>query len=205
MKQRVDGSLSNFNRGVKVVQSGVVGFIDADPKYPHCRATAYTREHAGLFGRAERYVQQVDAVFKSNLPERWASQREAALRNQGDWSIFDTAFSTITVNRNFRTACHRDAGDYKEGFGVMTALITGEFSGGVLIFPRYRAGVFFTTGDVLLADVHEVHGNTPFQGKIGRYERISLVFYYRQRLLRCASADEEFQKSREWGSGKVFS
>jgi hypothetical protein len=202
-QKRRDGTTPGFNRGLKKVLSGVAGFMDADPKFPHCRLTAYTREHTELFYLAKDYVQKVDEVFRENLPVRWAAQREAASKNEGDWSIFDTSFSTITINRNFRTACHRDAGDYKDGFGVMSALITGEFSGGVLVFPRYRVGVTFGTGDVLLADVHEVHANTPFVGRIGRYERISLVFYYRQKLLKCARAEEEFAKSREWGSGKV--
>ncbi len=202
-KHRRDGATSGFNRGLKKVASGIAGFMDADPKFPHCRATAYTRENADLFKNAAGYVQQIDGIFRENMPERWAAQKEAALHAEGDWSIFDTAFSTVTVNRNFRTACHRDAGDYKPGFGVMTSLITGDFRGGILIFPRYRAGVFFDTGDVLLADVHEVHGNTPFVGRIGRFERISLVFYYRQKLLQCDTAAAEYAKSREWGSGKA--
>ena len=36
--------------------------------------------------------------------------------------IPETAFSTITINRNFRTALHRDAGDYKDGFGNLTVI-----------------------------------------------------------------------------------
>jgi hypothetical protein len=31
--------------------------------------------------------------------------------------------------------------------------------------------------DVLLADVHEWHGNTPLLGVPGGYQRISTVFY----------------------------
>lgn len=200
---RRDGVTSGFNRGLKKVLSGVAGYMDADSKFPHCRTTAYTRDNAELFHQAVGYVKRIDEVFKDSLPDRWAAQKIASQHRSGDWSIFGTSFSTITINRNFRTACHRDAGDFKAGFGVMTSLITGDFAGGILVFPRYRTGVFFGTGDVLLADVHEVHGNTPFEGRIGRYERISLVFYYREKLLRCGTAQEEFNKSREWGSGKV--
>jgi hypothetical protein len=40
-----------------------------------------------------------------------------AEQSSQDFIIKDTAFSTVTVNKNFRTAGHYDNGDLKEGFG----------------------------------------------------------------------------------------
>ena len=34
-----------------------------------------------------------------------------------NFRIEDTAFTTITINKDYRTAVHTDAGDYAAGFG----------------------------------------------------------------------------------------
>ena len=41
---------------------------------------------------------------------------------QPHYKIKNTCFSTITINRNFRTALHKDAGDFSEGFGNLTVI-----------------------------------------------------------------------------------
>ena len=48
--------------------------------------------------------------------------------------IAETCFSTITVNRNFRTALQRDSGDYRQGFGVMFVCTTGDLKGDIFYF-----------------------------------------------------------------------
>lgn len=54
-------------------------------------------------------------------------------------------------------------------------------------------------GDVLLADVHEWHGNTPLVPTRWPYERISFVFYYRAKMLECGSAAEELERAKALG------
>jgi hypothetical protein len=118
-----------------------------------------------------------------------------------------TPFTTITCNKSFRTAAHIDAGDLKEGFGVMCSM--GDFEGCDLVFPRYRTAVRYREGDVLLANVHQVHGNTPLltpegkEPKLGREpERLVCVFYYREKMDQCESTIEkehEFINKREKG------
>jgi hypothetical protein len=39
--------------------------------------------------------------------------------------------------------------------------------------------------DVLLADVHEYHGNTTIIGEEGKYQRISTVMYFRTNMRNC--------------------
>jgi hypothetical protein len=115
-------------------------------------------------------------------------------QTKSDWVVPGTAFTTITVNMNFRTAVHKDAGDLKQGFGVLSVLEAGDYSGCYLVFPQYRVAVDMRSADVLLCDVHEWHGNTPLVGKKGKYQRISVVLYYREKMFKCGTAEEELAR-----------
>jgi 2-oxoglutarate-Fe(II)-dependent dioxygenase family protein len=86
--------------------------------------------------------------------------------------------TTITVNKNFRTAIHTDRGDLKVGFSSLTGL--GKFSGGLLVIPRYRVAFNIRPSSVLMMDTHEFHGNTRITG-----DCISCVLYCRERITRC--------------------
>ena len=168
-------------RGIK---HGVLGYMDKSNLNP-CRTTSYTRDHWEQFSTTVMpYVQAVDQVFQTYMHERWAAQNSVAVTTP-DYTITGTAFSTITVNLNFATAAHQDKGDLSEGFGVLTCFRAGEYSGGTLVFPKYGLAVNVGTGDVLLADVHQWHGNLPIIGTQGEYQRLSCVMYYRSRLPLC--------------------
>jgi hypothetical protein len=84
----------------------------------------------------------------------------------------------------------------REGFGVLTVLHAGTYTGGHLVFPKYRVAVDLRTGGVLLADVHEAHGNTPLIGTPGSFVRLSLVCYYRAGMRACGSASEENARAK---------
>jgi hypothetical protein len=154
----------------------------------------------------------VAGAFKNSWVEnRWEAQFEKASRTSPVWLIRTsegpTPFTTITCNKSWRTAAHVDKGDLKAGFGVMCCL--GDFEGCDLVFPRYRTAVRYREGDVLLANVHQVHGNTPLLNldgtvpKVGREpERLVCVFYYRENMFECKSTrdkEHEFINRRERG------
>jgi len=170
-------------------KNGLLGYMDAGTNGLNpCRTTAYTRDHWEQFSTTVMpYVQAVDQVFQMHMPERWAAQNSVATTTP-DYTIAGTAFSTITVNLNFVTATHQDKGDLPEGFGVLTCFRSGEYSGGSLVFPKYGLAMNVDTGDVLLADVHQWHGNLPIIGTHGEYQRLSCVMYYRSRLPLCPHA-----------------
>ncbi|MFO0926381.1 MAG: hypothetical protein U0736_04990 [Gemmataceae bacterium] len=110
--------------------------------------------------------------------------------------IEDTAFTTVTVNQTWQTAVHTDKGDLPEGFGVITMLRRGDYRGGYLVFPKYRVAVDLGDRDVLLADVHESHGNTAITHRSDDAERISCVLYFRRHMTRCGSWRVEQRKAR---------
>ena len=75
--------------------------------------------------------------------------------------IKNTAFSTLTINHNWRTALHKDTGDFKEGFGNLTVIERGKYHGGYTVFPQYGIGINLRNSDFCAMDVHQWHANTP--------------------------------------------
>jgi hypothetical protein len=112
--------------------------------------------------------------------------REFILDSPNYYSVF----TTVTANKSWRTAAHSDKGDLKEGFGALTVM--GDFGGCHLIFPKYRVAVKYREGDILLADVHQTHGNTALLFPDGspcteenKPERLTCVFYYQAKMSKC--------------------
>ena len=137
------------------------------------------------------FIQEISQQFKHTIPNRWVKQQDICDQTEREFVIEDTVFSTVTINKNFRTAGHRDAGDYKPGFGNLTILNNNiPHKTGYLIFPKYRVAVNVQRGDFLGMDVHEIHGNSPISGP-KNYERISVVCYYREKMHNCSIKQHE--------------
>lgn len=194
------------------VLSGIGGYYGRYPRIPYCRTTSYTAVDVSRWEKCMNYINKTDQFFKELLPNRHAIQKRVCDTIDPELRIGDTAFTTVTINNNFRTACHRDAGDLKEGFGNLSCTGKGEWDGGYTILPEYRVGAKLNPGDVLIMDVHQIHGNTPIREKgSGReavftgnkhnkdkmvdFERISLVCYLRENMTQCGSrAYEDMRK-----------
>lgn len=182
--------------------SATVGYYDRYSRIPFCRVCRHTEENPALWKKFIPIIGIVNKVFKEGYPERYANQRKLANSTDPAWTIGSSVFTTVTINKNFRTAAHKDAGDFEQGFGVMAYFSTGKTSGGLLVFPKYRIAIELSSCDVVLFDVHEWHGNTELI-KTANSERFTCVFYYRQNMIRCGSPDYEVkrsQKCRELGT-----
>lgn len=179
----------------KSVFSGVAGWYDRYPRIPYGRATSYTEKYPELFEQAYPFLQTLNKGFRELLPWRWKNQRAAADKLDPRFLVPGTVFTTITVNKTFRTAAHRDAGDLETGLSNLLVLGTGEYTGGYLIFPEYRVAVDVRPGDLLLVNNHEIiHGNTPIvlnKPDDPTCERISLVCYFREKMLELKSYEYE--------------
>lgn len=190
-----DGTVSNTNYAQQV-DSGIIGYMDRNARFPFCRQTSFTQKEVEKWNAALPFIKAVDGVFAEYCPDKYASQKAMIDKTSPDFIIEGTAFTTVTVNHNWQTAVHKDAGDYKEGFGVLSALCPGNFTGGYYTYPKYKVAASLRTQDVILADVHEWHGNTPILGVKGGYSRISCVFYYRNNMQYCGRADEELEMAK---------
>jgi hypothetical protein len=187
-----DGTLSNSPKA-KAVYSSIIGYADRYARIPYCRTTEFTYKHFQEYKKAVPYIQFISKMFKEHLPDRWQNQKDEWDKTNDDFKIQNTVFSTVTVNKNFRTACHYDAGDLPEGFGNLAVLETGKYQGGYTVLPKYGIAVNVRNCDLALFDVHELHGNTAMTSD-RPYERISIVCYFRKKMVECGSASDEYER-----------
>jgi hypothetical protein len=175
------------------VNSGIAGWFDRYPRIPYGRATAYTQHSYDKFKLSFPFLQTLDRGFAELLPQRHGAQRAAADKIDPAFLVPQTVFTTITVNKTFRTAAHRDAGDFSNGLSNLLVLSNnGNYSGGYLILPEVRVAVNVRPGDLLLVNNHEyIHGNTPIVLQDETAERVSLVCYLREKMLELGSKEYE--------------
>lgn len=178
--------------------AGVVGYTDPAPKYPFCRLTAFSRDQVGHWKWMQEYARITNAIFQETYYERWLAQKLTCNETNPDFIIQDTVFTTMTVNRNWQTAVHKDAGDLRAGFGCMGVIGNDRYAGMYFCYPRYRVGVDVRSGDIIINNVHEWHCNTPVRDESPGWERISIVHYFREHMVDCQSVDTERQKVEDF-------
>jgi hypothetical protein len=194
-----DGTISRTTYS-GAVNSGIIGYMDRYPRIPYCRQTAFNMDNPTLWQELLPYIEIVSQVYKEYAPEHYEAQRKFVGQIHPDFFIANSIFTTLTVNRNFRTALHKDKGDFNNGLGCMSVLQGGNYEGGNLVFPKYRSAVNMRTGSICLADVHEWHGNTELIGTPGHYIRISCVFYCREKMVHCGSTVFERERAKKFGT-----
>ena len=210
------------------VASNPIGFYESSKNFAElpCRLTHFTRTNYKNYNEGLPFIQKIDSMFEKLIPEAYQKQLSRA-NEKSHLKIPETAFSTITINRNFRTALHKDAGDFSEGFGNLTVIERGSYHGGYTVFPQFGVGVDVRSGDFLAMDVHQWHSNTsifeteedkrlnsklekvyndnPEVGTVGLdkpYTRLTFVCYLREKILNCPdSIDPRFLK--ESGHSKI--
>lgn len=160
---------------LKIVEArqGLLGCSDRP-----CRKTMLTKRCPEMLEGNRGLIELVDALYARYVAHLYAIQRAEIEKADPRWRLWATAFSTIYLTKNFRTAYHTDRGNLQ---GVMTALMPmGNFTGGELVFPRWRVAIAFKPGDLVLFDPQQLHGNLPFKG-----ERISAAFYCARHIADC--------------------
>jgi len=193
------------------VASNPVGFYESSNNFSKlpCRLTHFTRCNFKKYNEGLPFIQRIDELFQELIPNAHMKQLERAnLTN--NFKIPNTSFSTVTINRNFRTALHRDAGDFKGGFGNLTVIERGKYHGGYTVFPQFGIGIDLRNNDFVAMDVHQWHSNTELyetesdklfnstlksefndNSEIGtagiyeKYTRLSFVCYLREKIINC--------------------
>lgn len=202
-KQLKNGKQSKTNVAAGgQVNSGIIGYFDRGPRFPYCRLTAFNQYEFQKFKKAYPIIKLVDTLYAKFMPKEYGRQLEIVNRTSPDFVIKGTVFTTVTVNKNWQTAVHKDKGDFREGFGNLTALRKGTFTGGHFVLVRWGVGFDMQNGDVLFTNVHEWHGNTPIIKDDPNAVRLSLVMYYREKMIHCKTMEEELKKvkTRKYGT-----
>jgi hypothetical protein len=198
---RADGSVSNVNVA-DAVNSGIVGYFERTPRFQFCRACAWNLHNPELFAALFPLCEEASELYRQVGGHKYEKQKAAYDKTNPDFKIPGTVFSTLTINKNFRTACHKDAGNLDGTLNVMTVMREGKFAGAHIVLPDFRVAAELDTGDCIVFDAHEFHGNTPLVQITEKFTRCSVVFYYRENMDLCGSASEELEivKRRELGT-----
>jgi hypothetical protein len=160
---RKDGQLSNR----RAVPARVLKVLD---RRGVRQGTLRIGTHRKELEKTAPLLERVRHLFKRYLNESYRVQRTAA-KNSRD-RIPRTPFTVIHVNKNLRSAYHRDEGNLLHTLSVITVL-GGDYKGGALCFPRYRIAFALRPGDVLFFAGRELlHGNLSITGT-----RLSAICY----------------------------
>ena len=186
-KSRYTGKIVTNSLG-NISQSNIIGYFDKRDRNikknaPPCRTTAFTSQQVDKWTKVIPLIENIDSQFKKLIPKNHKIQYDQAQKTK--FVIKDTAFSTVTINHNWRTALHKDSGDLKEGFGNLVVLEEGKYKGGSTGFPQFKVAADCRHGDFLAMNVHEWHCNTKITPITKDFTRLSLVAYLREKMIKC--------------------
>lgn len=196
-----DGVVSRSSQ-TRPVASAIVGYFDRQGgRFPYCRATAFTGDEVEAWTTVLPLVGDAAAALQRALPHRYGAQMAMVRRTRPEYVIHvdgkPTPFTTLTVNNNVApSGMHTDKGDFKDGFGVIGCVRRGSYRGGLLVFPEFGAGVDLHDGDLVLFNSHDWHGVTAMEDASEDAERITVVFYFRERMTACKSPAEELRHAK---------
>lgn len=189
----------NINININLTKKSSKGITKDKKGAPLCRTTKFTAQEVEKWKATIPLIKCADKLFAELVPDRHTIQLKRA-RLTPNFQIDNTAYSTITINYDWRTSAHRDSGDLEEGFGNLLVLEKAKcadftnnkdsiiksnkptgYLGSYLGFPRWGIAVDVRQGDYLAMDVHQFHANTEIKGS----GRLSVVCYLRKKMLNC--------------------
>jgi hypothetical protein len=207
------GTASGSEKGLgtgqkKPVMSNILGYFDkwsisqkatfknSGIKPPGaCRLCTFNVNYPDKWKQIVPLIREIDAQYAELCPNEHAKQRKAS--KSIPFHISGTAFSTITTNLNFRTAAHKDSGDWPEGFGNLVVIEHGSpYKGAFTGFPQYGVAVDCRQGDFLAMDVHQLHGNSPMEPADETSQRLSLVSYLREGIVEKCQGQKMYDAER---------
>jgi len=176
-----------------VVNSGIAGWYDRYPRIPYGRPTAYVRDNSEIFVKAYPYLQSLAKGFKELLPWRYNNQKLAAEKIDPRFVVPETPFTTITVNKNFRTAAHYDPANMENGFANLCVISKNDnYSGAYLVFPEIGYAVNIRPSDLLFVNNQAgLHGNTELVLHDDNAERVSMIAFLHEGMLELGSYEYE--------------
>ena len=178
-----------------MVRCGVAGYFDRVAALP-CRKVGWSTKNTEKHKVLEKLAKEIEEGH-SLLEDSYDFHKKRA--EQSEPYLFDgSIYSTMTLNYDFRTACHKDKGDLIGGLSTLTILedIPNNYEGFYTGLPEYKIAFDLRDGDTLYFDAHEYHANTDYNVLSDKLPiddlvnnnfagRMSVVCYLRDRLHLC--------------------
>jgi len=149
------------------VREGLFGTVHGKP--PH--VSPLTRDRNDLLLQLRPIIERMSELFDRYLPTPYEFQRRAVKSAPREFRLWQTPFSSAYIPVHLRSGYHFDGSNLRGGMSVLAPL--GDFVGGELILCRWRVGFALETGDLLIFNGFERHGNLP----ILEGDRASLISY----------------------------
>ena len=174
---------------------GVAGHFDKVAGLP-CRKVGWSRDNLEKHNVLGELSLDIQKAHKEEANDSYLFQE--SISNLSPDYLFDgSIYSTMTLNYDFRTACHKDKGDLVGGLSTLTIFedVPDNYDGFYLGLPEYKIAFDLRDGDTLIFDAHEYHANTEYFVKTTRLPekgtekhfagRISVVCYLRDKMKNC--------------------
>ena len=181
--RKEDGRPSRRSRG-NMVRSGVIGWWKT--KWHGVQPTKWTQRNHQMVSSVDwdfyKLCSYLSAVLFGHDNEAWHEQQQFA-KKVGDCTLHKGwfPFTTVTVNRNFRTALHNDIHNLANSMSLMVVAKLKEYQGCELLIPEKKWRIDVKEGDVVMMDRDLLHCNSEF---MTTGCRISMVFYCREDLVK---------------------
>lgn len=193
--KQADGKVINRCQSNQV-RCGVAGYFDAIAGLP-CRKVGWSRDNLEKHEILASLSRDIESNHKKFEPDSYLFHKNNAELSPS-YLFTDSIYSTMTLNYDFRTACHKDSGDLEGGLSTLTIFedIPNNYTGLYLGLPEYKIAFDLRDGDTLIFNAHEFHANTegePLSEKLPIDDltkknfmgRMSVVCYLRNKLKNC--------------------
>ena len=117
-----------------------------------CRPTSFVQKENqkdkthNKWLQAKEFVKHVDHAYRQAAPNAYRRQKKLAAKKK-QFQIFDTAFSTITLNYSLRTGVHQDRKNITKEQGVAVLVVCDDYlnpnsyEGCCLGFPQFKFAI----------------------------------------------------------------
>ena len=121
-------------------------------------------------------------IMHKTLPEEEKKEQLEFIKKINSKYFIYPPYTTVTINCNFQTACHKDSKNFSDAYSAMPVFMTEGFKGGDFCLPEYGLRLRPEYGDVFFFRSEEIwHGNTPIFSTETE-KRFSFVFFTNKAL-----------------------
>ena len=179
-----------------ICRSGVAGYFDAVAGFP-CRMVGWSKNNLTKTETLGELAVDIQNNHEKYEKESFDYHKKEAEKSP-EFLFNNSIYSTMTLNYDFRTACHKDYGDLEGGLSTLTIFEDEEnnYEGSYLGLPEYKIAFDLRDGDTLIFNAHEFHANTEMKVLTDKLPiddltnnnfggRMSVVCYLRNRLSIC--------------------